>query len=182
PRFRFLHASTMDHPKNVEGMLRSLAGLKKVRSDWDCVMLGWDNSELRSLSASLGLDEHVVWKGVVPYQQVAIEMQQSSALLMFSRYENQPCVILEALCCGLPVLATAVGGIPEVIDESNGMLVKPEDEEELSDAMSRMISENAKYNRQFIAQLARDRFSYQAVGRQFVELYDKILREELINS
>ncbi|HEY0678263.1 MAG TPA: glycosyltransferase, partial [Chitinophagaceae bacterium] len=47
PRFRFLHASTMDHPKNVEGMLRSLAGLKKVRSDWDCVMLGWDNSELR---------------------------------------------------------------------------------------------------------------------------------------
>lgn len=172
-KFRFLHASTMDHPKNVEGILRTLSGLKNIRQDWECVMLGWDTPELKKLSASLQLDRHITWKGVVTYQQVAAEMQQASALLMFSRYENLPCVILESLCCGLPVITSAVGGIPEVVNASNGMLVSPGDEEQLLQAMLQFMQHPGKFDHAAIAEHARQLFSYDVVGKQFMTLYAK---------
>jgi len=168
-RFRFLHASTMDHPKNVEGILRTLHRLKQQRTDWECVMLGWDTPALKKLCTELGLNDHVQWKGVVSYRQVAVEMQHSSALLMFSRYENQPCVILEALCCGLPVIATKVGGIPEIINDFNGILVEPGNEAQLLDACIQCMNNN--YDGASIAQHAQQLFSYAAVGKQFADLY-----------
>ncbi len=172
-RFRFLHASTMDHPKNVEGMLRVLHRLKKIRNDWECVMLGWDTPVLKTLCTELQLDDHVQWKGVVPYKAVAVEMEQASALLMFSRYENQPCVILEALCCGLPVIATRVGGIPEVVNSSNGILVDPGNEEQLLNACIQLMDQQHQYDRASIAQHAQGLFSYATVGKQFIDLYEK---------
>ncbi|HYF30013.1 MAG TPA: glycosyltransferase [Chitinophagaceae bacterium] len=170
-RFRFLHASTMDHPKNVQGMLQAFHQLKKLRHDWECVMLGWDTPELKRLATTLGLDTHITWKGVVAYQQVAKEMQYASALLLFSRYENLPCVVLESLCCGLPVIATAVGGIPEVINASNGMLVQPGNEGELLQAMLQCMEHPERFNRQSIAAQAQQLFSYETVGKQFADLY-----------
>lgn len=171
PRFRFLHASTMDHPKNVEGMLRTFQQLLRIRKDWECLMLGWDTPELRSLAGSLGLDGHITWKGVVSYQSVAAHMRQSSAFIMFSRYENQPCVILEALCCGIPVIATAVGGIPEVVNASNGMLVEPGNESQLLAAMQQCLEHPERFDGEAIAQQAKELFSYDVVGKQFTDLY-----------
>jgi glycosyltransferase involved in cell wall biosynthesis len=171
PRFRFLHASTMDHPKNMEGILNTLHRLKAVRQDWECLMLGWDNPSLRELAGRLGLNDHVQWKGVVPYTEVAAYMQQSSALLMFSRYENLPCVVLEALCCGLPVISSRVGGIPEVVDSSNGLLVEAGNEGQLLQALLQFMETSGRYDRAGMAQAAQHEFSYEAVGRQFAELY-----------
>lgn len=167
-RFRFLHASTMDYPKNAEGILRVL---HKLKGDWECVMLGWDTPALKKLCNELQLNDRVQWKGVVSYQQVAAEMQQASALLMFSRYENQPCVIIEALCCGLPVIATKVGGIPEIVNKSNGILVDPGNEEQLLNACIQCM--NNQFDGAAISQQSRQLFSYHTVGKQFAELYDK---------
>jgi glycosyltransferase involved in cell wall biosynthesis len=170
-RFRLLHASTMDHPKNVEGILRTLHRLKGVRQDWECVMLGWDTPALKQLATDLGLDDHIQWKGIVPYQQVAAEMQQSSVFILFSRYENQPCVILESLSCGLPVISSAVGGIPEVVNVANGLLVEPGNEEQLLGAIINVMNENNSYDRAAIAVRAKELFSYEAVGNRFVMIY-----------
>ncbi|MGB8194596.1 MAG: glycosyltransferase [Chitinophagaceae bacterium] len=172
-RSRFLHASTMDHPKNVEGILRTLHALKNIRQDWECIMLGWDTPALKQLCSQLQLNDHVKWKGVVPYRQVAVEMQHASALVMFSRYENLPCVILESLCCGLPVVSTRVGGIPEVIHEGNGILTEPGNEEQLLQALITCLNEPERYNRAAIAAAANDQFSYEAVGKMFEEVYEE---------
>lgn len=170
-RFRFLHASTMDHPKNVEGILRTLHQLKQQRTDWECVMLGWDTPALKKLCTELELNGHVQWKGVVAYEQVAVEMQHSSALLLFSRYENQPCVILEALCCGLPVIATKVGGIPEIVNDSNGILIEAGNEQQLLKACMDCMNEYHRFDGASIAQQSQRLFSYEAVGKLFAGLY-----------
>ncbi|HYE53962.1 MAG TPA: glycosyltransferase [Chitinophagaceae bacterium] len=177
PLFRFLHASTMNHPKNVEGILRALKELKALRADWECVMLGWDTPALRAMSSALGLDGHVIWKGVVSYRQVAAEMQQASVLLVFSRYESQGCVILEALCCGLPVIATRVGGIPEIVQEHNTILVESENEQQLLEAMVRSMDQYAQFDRPAIARESQERFSYETVGKQFADLYNHLYDE-----
>ncbi|HEX6180653.1 MAG TPA: glycosyltransferase family 4 protein, partial [Chitinophagaceae bacterium] len=176
-KFRILHASTMDHPKNVEGILAALEHLKSIRTDWECVMLGWDTPALRKLSTDMGLDDHVTWKGVVSYQEVAAEMKNASVFVLFSRYENQPCVILESLCSGLPVIATDVGGIPEIVNETNGILVKnssdPQAHLTLLAAIIQCMEQRGMFDRKAIASDAQNIFSYDSVGRQFADLYDK---------
>ena len=178
PVFRFIHASTMNHPKNVEGMLEVFAALKQQRTDWECVMLGWDTPALRKQCANLQLDGMVTWRGVVSYAQVAQEMRQSSALIMFSRYENFPCAIIEALCCGLPVIATRVGGIPEAVQANNGILVEPGNQQQLLNAMIQMMDTYGDYNRAQMATEAQARYNYQVVGRQLTDLYTRLCAED----
>ena len=74
-------------------------------------------------------------------------MQQASALVLFSRYENLPCVLIEAACCGLPVIAPRIGGIPEIVPGSAGLLMEPGSEEELVQAMHSMMKDYQQYNR-----------------------------------
>ena len=111
--FRFVHISSFLPHKNVPGMLEAFAELAQRRTDWELVLIG---------PATPRTEGNIRWTGELPYESVAAELRQAHALVHFSRIENQPCVISEALCCGVPVVAAAVGGIPEVIDASNGVL------------------------------------------------------------
>ncbi len=99
----------------------------------------------------------------------------ADALVMFSRYENLPCVILEALCSGLPVISTDVGGIREVINNENGILIASEKEDKLFDAMNNMLNNLDKYDKEKIASAAKEKFNYHAVGNQFNEAYKEVL-------
>ena len=102
-------------------------------------------------------------------------MQQSHTLLMYSRYENLPCVVLEALCCGLPVISSAVGGIPEIVAEKNGILLNKYSEECLVNEMENMFVNYSKFNQQKISMDAADKFSYPSVGKMIVSKYEKLM-------
>ncbi len=177
PVFRFFHASTMDYPKNVEGILRVLAKLNTQRSNWECILAGWDTPQLKQMAASLGLEEMVKWRGILSHKQVAVEMQYAHAIVMFSRYENFPCVIIEGLCCGIPVIATNVGGIPEAVNGSNGWLVPSENEAALLEAMIRMIDNYGAFNREEIAEDAGNKYNHTTIGKQFYSLYQQVLTQ-----
>ena len=96
-------------------------------------------------------------------------------MVMFSRYENAPCSIIEALSTGIPVIATSVGGIPEMINSSNGILVDSENTGQLTLAMEEMIRNYHRYQRTGIAETAKAAFSYEVVGAQITAIYDDML-------
>jgi len=98
----------------------------------------------------------------------------ASVLVLFSRYENLPCVIIEALSCGLPVIATDVGGVSELVNENNGLLVRSEDEKDLTESMNDVMNNYKNYDREQIAAQAGERFSYATIGKQFNELYMEV--------
>jgi len=176
PKFRFIHPSYLNYQKNPEGMIEAAALLAQKGYQFELVLIGNKKPELELLAKQKGLfNTHVFIKDFVSYPEVANQMQQSSALLMFSRFENLPCVVLEALCCGLPVISTSVGGVAEVINDGNGLLVKNEDVEGLSNAMKKMIDDYTSYNRSQIAAGAAKKFSYSIVGSQYNEWYRKII-------
>ena len=137
----------------------------------ELVMVGDTDPSIRDFAKQLGFKNEVKFKGEIPYRHVASEMQEADALILFSNIENSPCVIGEALCCGLPVIATSVGGIPELVDQHNSILVHPENEDELVAAMKKMKDGYLAFNKQTIALNAEQRFSYQIIGKKFDDLY-----------
>lgn len=98
-------------------------------------------------------------------------------LLMTSEYEGAPNAILEAMACGLPVIATSVGGVPEILADGRGLLVEPGDEEGLKAAVLRLASDAS-----LRAQLGRHGYEYvsrlhslEALGQHLTTIYDRIL-------
>jgi glycosyltransferase involved in cell wall biosynthesis len=94
---------------------------------------------------------------------------------MFSRIENLPCAILEALSCGLPVISSNVGGISEWINESNGMLVPSEDEDALLKAMKFLSDHYENYRRDDLHRFAEENFSPQVIAGNFRDIYCQAL-------
>lgn len=172
-KFRFIHISHINFQKNPEGMFTAARLLKERGYDFELFMLGNKNESLTALANKYGLlPEVVIYKNAVPYIEVPACIQNASAFLLFSRFENLPCVLLEALCCGLPVISSNVGGIAEVVNNENGILVESEDTEALANAMQKMMDKYQLYDRLAIATKAAAKFNYNTVGSQYINAYN----------
>lgn len=172
--FEFVHVSTMGYQKNVAGILQAFGTIIKTNDQWRLTLVGpADPGELNTPIESLGLAKNITFAGAISNQEVARYMQASSALILFSRYENFPCVIVEALCCGLPVVTSDVGGIREAVNESNGILVASEDVGALTQAIAHLIENYSKFNRMEIATSAKKRYAYDVIGKTFLKLYNE---------
>ncbi|MEW6600038.1 MAG: glycosyltransferase [Nitrospirota bacterium] len=92
--------------------------------------------------SSYGISDRVIFKGMIPYREVAYYMKVSDLLVLPTWAEGLPNVVMEAMAVGLPVVATDVGGIPEVLEnEVTGLSVPAKNTEKLSEAMIRMLAD-----------------------------------------
>jgi glycosyltransferase involved in cell wall biosynthesis len=157
--------------KGVDVLLRAFATVRATRDvRLDVVGDGPDRASLERLAAELGVQESVVFHGLQPKDTIAEILAGSDLFVLASRFDNNPCVLVEAQAAGLPIVSTRVGGIPEIVDE-NGMLVERDDADALADAISRTLSELGRYDKDAIAASARERYSFDAVGRAFADVY-----------
>jgi glycosyltransferase involved in cell wall biosynthesis len=172
-----IHISTgVDSIKNLSGMIRVMNALK---SDYPQVKLDivsdGDIEYAKALSTELVVNSNVTFHSTKTTAEVAEMIQASHALLQFSNYENFPCVIAEAMMCGKPVLSSNVNGIPEHVNEINGMLVNRGDEIALKNTIISFVQNPNKFNSAQIREYAMKHFSYSEVGKRFTEIYAEIL-------
>jgi glycosyltransferase involved in cell wall biosynthesis len=92
---------------------------------------------------------------------------------MFSNYENFPVVINEAFCMGVPVLATSVGGIPERVNKTNGILIQPADENALEQKLRAFLDGNFMFDTEKLMQQSRKEFSAEKIGEELCEIYQR---------
>jgi len=172
---KFIHISCFeDRSKNISGLLRTLAKLAEMRSDFECSLVGegMDLDRMKNLANELKLSSsRVKFTGLLENQDVVAAYRDAGFMVMFSNYENMPVVISEALACGLPVVATAVGGIPEFVNADNGRLVAARDEDALLEAILFMLDHSHEYDRQKIRKDAVLIFGKPAVAAKLKELY-----------
>lgn len=174
--FCFVHVSNMVPLKNVEGILRSFKNFIQQNGKAEIIMIGDNDPQIRNYAKSLDFPAGALkFLGEIPYAQVATEMQAADCLILFSNIENSPCVIGEALCCGLPVIATNVGGIPELVNQSNALMIEAKNEVALTQGMHEMIEGINKYDRKKIAENAIGKFSYSVIGKQINVVYEEVL-------
>lgn len=105
---------------------------------------GEDRSKWEVLAEQLGIAEAVTFVGPLPHEQVPEEMRRAAVLALCSDHEGLPSAIMEALMCGLPVVATRVGGIPDLIqDNENGFLVDTNDVGGLAARLTEILSDHS---------------------------------------
>lgn len=179
PQASILHVSCFDdRQKNITGILHVLKRLSEKRTDWHCTMVGEgiDFDKIVAYAQTLKLTDSLVdFTGLKENEELARLMQQANFQVMFSRYENFPVVIPESFACGVPFIATDVGGIAEYIHEEQGLLVKSEDENGLLAAIEEMIDHRDRYDSESIRQYAVENFSNEVIGLQITAVYQEIL-------
>ena len=105
---------------------------------------GPERETLERRVGELGLDGRVRFLGSVPRERALRLFRAGDASLLSSAWENFPHTVVESLAVGSPVIATAVGGVPEVVhDGENGLLVAPGDPAALADAIGRFFADDA---------------------------------------
>ena len=177
--FRFLHVSDMGTVKNVKGIVNAFSLLNDINTELIFVGDKTETSAAIYKQAELTglLNKRIFFRGVMAYNGVAEEMRRSHALVHFSRMENSPCVIGEALCCGLPVIAASIGGVPELLTPSNALLIESGNENALVAAMRKLKEEYTRFDRIRIAAEASNKFSMQTIGAKTIQFYKAILKK-----
>ena len=169
--FTFIHVSALGEQKNISGILKAIYSLKKIRADWVLKIIGPYNSGIKEQIDNLSLNEKVHLSGELSYEEVAQSMKDAHVMVLFSKHENFPCVVVEALCTGLPVISSDVAGVKEAVNETNGILVASEDEMQLTKALERIRSTYSSYNPESIARKAAELYSFKTIGKEFFNLY-----------
>ncbi len=137
-----------------------------------CVGSGDSRETLADAGQRSGRRESVILPGAVPPSEVARYLQAADFFVTPSHSEGMPQSVLEAMNCGLPVVATRVGGIPQaVLDGETGLLVEPRNRSELQAALERMITDTAFRQRAARASLERasSEFNAKVHARRFAE-------------
>ena len=171
-----LHISCFDErAKNVKGLLRAAKALSEKRSDWQLVLVGTgvDFDDVRTYAESLEFpDGLLVWTGELTPREVAIEFDKADIFVLSSNYENAPVVISESLATGTPIIATIVGGIPEMVDKSCGILVPTRDDLALTNAMLHMLDHYQEYDRDTIRQYGKQ-YAFTTIGQKLKKIYEQ---------
>tara|TARA_B100001287_G_scaffold276728_1_gene288971 strand:+ start:6040 stop:7206 length:1167 start_codon:yes stop_codon:yes gene_type:complete len=174
---RFIHISTgVDSIKNLSGMIRVINGLSNSNPDLHLDIVSDGNIEYaKALHKELGNNKCVDFHSTKTTIEIAHMISSNDALLMFSNYENFPCVIAESLMSGKPVISSNVNGIPEHVHKGNGILVEPKDEDALRNAIKAFLNGEVNFDPIQIRSYALEHFSYQQVGKKFTDIYRSIL-------
>lgn len=168
-----------DKSKNISGILNAIKKISENRKDFELHLVGdgIDFNKIKLLAEELDIkDKYAFFEGLKENEELLKILQKADFMVMFSNYENQPVVILESLSCGMPVIATAVGGIPEIINKNYGTLIEPGDENSLISAINYMLDNHNNFNKEELRNFAIKKFSNKIIGEKLNEIYLSLLK------
>ncbi len=172
-----LHISTLrDEAKNFSGILRVIEHLRQQRDDFELhVIHDYEALEFKAFVKEHHLEDCVIFHCKKTSAEVAEAYQDADFFVLFSNFENLPCVIVEAFASGVPVLSTAVGGIAEILSPDRGILIPQGDEEALLKGMIQMLDHSSEYDKETIRHYALSTFSNDIIGKQIFEAYKEVV-------
>lgn len=143
---RVLFVGRLAAVKGAPLLLRAFAAVSGDHPEAELAIVGDgpDRAELERLAASLGVTARVAFLGYQPQEAVAEELSRSDLLVLPSFAEGVPVVLMEAMAAGLPVIASRVAGVPELVEDgTSGFVTPPGDLETLIDRLGRLLSDPA---------------------------------------
>jgi glycosyltransferase involved in cell wall biosynthesis len=177
-----IYVGRLSPEKRVEDLLAAVALLARthhIKARLLVVGGGPLRSELEAMAADLGIGDQVQWLGAQPPSAVARLISAANVLCLGSLREGVPNVLMEAMACGVPVVATRVGGIPEVVPDFAGILVPPSNPEKfatgIATALDRVWSPEKVRNHAM-------KFTWLECGRGFHQIFQAAVAGHKHNS
>jgi glycosyltransferase involved in cell wall biosynthesis len=166
----------LDHQKGIDVLLQALALMNDPKPRLDVVGTGLQEGELRCMVDRLGLESRVRFRGYQARSVVGAILADAAALVLPSRSESFGLVLLEAMLADLPIVATRVGGIPEVVrDESEALLVPPENPAALAAALTRILRDHElRYRLPKAARARVAAFTWERAAKRYEKLYESL--------
>jgi glycosyltransferase involved in cell wall biosynthesis len=155
-------------------LLDSFSQILKSRTDVALVLVGGGElaGTLRSRALELGISQSVNFVGPRPHEEIPTWINACDLFVLPSISEGSPTVVPEAMSCGKPVVATNVGGIPDILKEGeDGFVVPPRDVKAFSDALEKA------FERSWSGQAIRERamsYTWDALAKKIVMVYEKV--------
>lgn len=171
--FTFFNVASLDDKKNHRLLLLAFSKIYKNKNVFlNIAGDGPLEKQLKELSNSLGIQNQVEFLGRINQEKVREEMMSSDCFVLSSNYETFGVVLIEALSCGLPLIATKCGGPEDIVNETNGILVDVENKKQLEDAMMFMYDKAKKYDREVLREDAKERFADEVFVRRVEKYYE----------
>ncbi len=164
--------------KSVETILQATAILSVKRQDFRVVIAGDgpEHTRLEDLARRLDVHKQVQFPGLLPKSEVARWMRECSFVVVPSLWETQSVVALEALCSGKRVVASEVGGLPELVTLGRGMLFQVGAAEELAAKLDLMLDSETKAGDPTLAAESAATFGLVSVAGQLDAVYRNVAR------
>lgn len=164
-------------------LLRAIADVEEM----SCVFAGDGpmRRKLEVLARDLGIEQRVVFLGSVPAAELGALYAGADFLILPSVSEGTPLVVLEAMACGIPVLATRVAGLPFLVqDWETGFVVKPGDVGQLAMGMRFLHGDDALRGRMGATARGRARqsFPWPLVARRYAAIYEQVSLESAVEA
>jgi glycosyltransferase involved in cell wall biosynthesis len=175
-RFHFLFVGTINKLKGIDLLLEAI---EKIRHHVDNVVFhivgdGPLKNTIEEQVAALGLEDKVKFYGFLPHEKVAQMMMAAHAFVLPTRYDAQGVVFLEAMSCGLPIIASE-GAPPEVCPEFAGIRVPVNDSDALAAALLTIMQRYPSMDRRAIRQYAVENFDFEVVSSRLISIYRQII-------
>lgn len=178
-KYSILYAGTVNQRKGYTDMVKAFAMIADKYPDWEIVFAG--NGEIeegKALAKELGINSQTLWLGWVNGEDKDRAFREAAVFCLPSYAEGFPMSVLDAWSYGLPVITTPVGGIPDVANDGENMLLfNPGDVAALAACMERMITDVELRKRISRASIdfARNRFNIDTINKEVGDLYARIL-------
>jgi len=173
-RFRIGCVSRLNREKGVDILIEAFARVHKQAPEAELVLVGdgVERTALGKQAAGLGVAEHVQFLGT--RDDVPALLATFDVFVLPSRTEGLPMALLEAMAAGLPIVATAVGGVPQAIrHRETGLLVPAEKPEALAESLMSLFGNTTL--RQSLGHAARRRFLEEYEVSHMTEAYERLL-------
>ena len=175
--FTFLNIAGLDPKKNHSGLLDAFACKFKGNSKVQ-LKIGGDGplrEQLETKAKDLEIEGQVVFTGLLSRERVLWEMQNCDVFILPSFVETFGVVLIEALACGKPIIATKCGGPEDIVNQNNGYLVPIKDVNALVEAMSNIYLNIDKYDTNLIRNDCLARFGENTFMARLQNIYTGIL-------
>ena len=170
--------------KGQSGLLKVFASLLKKHPELRLRLVGDgpDQAMLENLGQDLGVGSSVSFLGRLSEEHTLAEIAQSDLLVLPSFMEGLPIVLMEAMALGVPVVASRVAGIPELVEDgTTGLLFAPSDWDGFEDQVERLLSDKVLYAA--VAEQGKKKvsgeFDVHQSARQLAGLFEQVQRARL---
>lgn len=180
-RIKILYVGRFDNGKGIEYLIGAIPLIVKHHNNCSFVFVGDGpiKPQIEKLAKKLGISKYITFEGFVPHNNINKYYHKCDIVVVPSVWpEPFGRSVIEAMACGNPIIATEVGGIPEIVEhEKTGLLIKPASLEEIANSIMMLLcnADKRKKMGEMGKKVIKEKYNVEVIAKKTLEIYEDVL-------